>query len=89
MTGNTIPSNLQILGAGCHHFKTEHPTEAIAEGWGMLRHTTLHPSEWPARRWVRNKFNTLTLSWVLYDDDGGFLVIDEREAQYRLHKGGA
>lgn len=89
MPGNTVPSNIQCLGARCHAWKTAHPAEAVAEGWAMLRHTTLRPDEWPARRWVRNKFNTLTLSWVIYDDLGGFLVIDEREAFFRMRKGGA
>lgn len=89
MEGNTIPSAMQVLGAGCHKWRTEHPAEAVQEGWAMLRHTTLTPAEWPARRWVRNRFNTLTLSWVLYDDDGGFIVIDEREALFRMRKGGA
>jgi hypothetical protein len=90
LPGNTVASNLQCLGAGCHAWKTANPFEAVEEGWAVLKHTTLTPAEWPARRWVKKAVhNTLTLSWVLYDNEGGFLVIDQDEADYRLRKGGA
>lgn len=85
---NTVVSNLQLLGLGCHQWKTEHPDEALAEGWAVLRHTTLTAAEWPARRFMRNRLGLLVPVWVLYDDEGGVLEIDEREAFYRRRKGG-
>lgn len=85
---NTVPSNLQLLGAGCHNWKTEHPTDAILDGWAVPRHTTLTPAEWPARRRIRTRFGTTRLAWVLYDDHGGYLEIDDTEARYRMFKGG-
>jgi hypothetical protein len=88
MAGNTVASNLQCLGLLCHTWKTEHPEEALAEGWAVPRHTTLSPAEWPARRWVKTGYGTLRLSWVLYDDQGEWFEIDQREADYRRHKGG-
>lgn len=85
---NTVPSNLQLLGAGCHKWKTENPSDAILDGWAVPRHTTLTPAEWPARRQLRTRFGTVRTAWVLYDDEGGFIEIDEREARFRMFKGG-
>lgn len=83
---NTVPSNLQLLcgplspGGGCHLWKTEHPREAVAEGWAVPRHTLLTPAEWPARRWLSTETGTLSLRWVLYDDVGGWEPISDVEA---------
>ncbi|MCA0217948.1 MAG: hypothetical protein LCH43_11410 [Actinobacteria bacterium] len=88
MPGNTVASNLQCLGEACHEWKTQHPTEALEQGWAVLRHTTLSPAEWPARRWLRTFWGTYRLAWVLYDDEGGWVEIDDVEAAFRRRKGG-
>ena len=86
---NTVPSNLQCLGLACHLWKTEHPAEAVTEGWAVPRHTLLSPAEWPARRWVKTNLGTLRLAWVLYDDAGGWAEIDEIEALQRMGRSAA
>lgn len=87
--GNTVASNLQLLGLRCHQWKTEHPKDANAEGWGVPRNIgDLAPADIPARRWFRTWLNTHRLGWVLYDDLGGFTEIDEREAAFRREKAG-
>lgn len=89
MPGNTVASNLQLLGLGCHQWKTEHPKLAVAEGWGVPRFIgELAPADIPARRYIRTPFGTLRLAWVLYGDDGTVTEIDEREATYRRRKAG-
>ena len=80
---NTTPANLQLLcgpfspEGGCHKWKTEHPAEAYTEGWMVPRGQD--PAEWPARRWVSDR-----LDWVLYDNDGYWERITEREAWQRM-----
>lgn len=64
--GNTILVNLQCLGLQCHIWKTEHPKEALAEGWAVP--SWADPHEWPARRWLKSSLGTLRLGWVLYRD---------------------
>jgi hypothetical protein len=90
--GNTVPSNLQALCADCHRWKTEHSEAALTEGWAVLRHTTLNPDEWPARRWVEGRFGILRLAWVLYLDepDHGrmWFEIADIEAHFRLKAAG-
>jgi hypothetical protein len=86
--GNTVPSNLQVLGLRCHQWKTEHPKAAVAAGWSVPRHTALEPREWPARRWLPAPFGMVRLAWVLLDDSGGWIEIDEVEATFRRRKGG-
>lgn len=90
--GNTVPSNLQALCPTCHAWKTEHPDDAVAEGWAVLRHTTLTPAEWPARRWMESRFGTMHLGWVLYFDapEHGrmWLEIADIEAHYRRKAAG-
>lgn len=90
--GDWSPSNGQLLcgsgTTGCHGWRTTHPRDAVIEGWAVAGHSTLAPAEWPARRWVHTKWGTLRLSWVLLDDDGGWLEIDEREAVFRRRKAG-
>lgn len=88
MTGNTVASNLQVLGLACHLWKTEHPHHALADGWAVLRHTDMTPAEWPARRWFVTPYGTKRLGWVLYDDVGGFIEITDQEAQFRRRKAG-
>jgi hypothetical protein len=88
MQGNTVASNLIVLGAGCHAWKTNHPDEAIADGWAVARFTMLAPGDWPARRWLPTEHGTMKLGWVLFDNQGGFTVIDDLEAAYRRRKGG-
>jgi len=77
--GNTVASNLCLLGLGCHIWKTEHPADAIAEGWAVPRWAD--PARWPARRWFRS-VNGVTSreGWALYDDAGGITEITERQA---------
>lgn len=85
---NTTPANLQLLcgpfsaGGGCHQWKTEHPAEALADGWTVPR--SAGPSEWPARRFIRTGLGTLRPAWVLYLDDGTWVEIAEFEAHERM-----
>lgn len=82
MPGNTIASNLQALGLRCHVWKTEHPADALAEGWAVPRWA--NPHEWPARRWVPTSRGTVLAAWVIYDDAGGWVEIPETEAFQRM-----
>lgn len=82
--GWTVPSDLQCLGLGCHTWKTEHPEEAVAEGWAVPGWPRADWREWPARRWLKTERGTLRKSWVLYDDEGGWLEISETEARERM-----
>jgi hypothetical protein len=82
MVGNTVASNLQCLGLDCHIWKTEHPADALTEGWAVPRYAD--PAEWPARRWLPTEYGTLRLAWVLYGDDGRVTEINEREAMERM-----
>lgn len=90
---NTLPSNLIVLGSGCHQHATDHPAQALIDGWSVPRHTTLTPAEWPARRWLMTSYNTRRLAWVLLlnEPDNGrwWIEITEVEAAYRMKKGGA
>jgi hypothetical protein len=79
--GETVVSNLQLLGLGCHSWATEHPQSAIAEGYAAPGYA--EPSEWPARRWLPSPFG-LRLAWVLYSDDGGITEIQEIERLVRM-----
>lgn len=87
---NTVPSNLQLLcgpfspEGGCHKWKTEHPREAVAEGWAVPRWAD--PAEWPARRYFRNRWGVLRAGWALYADDGTVTEITEQEAFRRMGK---
>lgn len=80
--GNTVVSNLQCLGLLCHTWKTEHPADALADGWAVPRWAD--PAEWPARRYTRTQFGSLRPSWVLYGDDGSITEISETDAHKRL-----
>ena len=63
---NTVVSNLHLLGSsralggcGCHVWKSEHPREALEQGFAVPRWAD--PREWPAYRvWD---------GWVLYFDE--------------------
>lgn len=59
---NTVPSNLQLLGAafgcGCHKWKTENPAQALEEGFAVPRWA--RPEFWPAHRHG--------VGWVIYLD---------------------
>ena len=93
---NSIVSNLVVLGGtgttGCHGFVTAHSRDAIAQGWAMPRHTTIVPSEWPARRWLPTGYGTVRLAWVLYldaPDQGVWCVeISDAEASKRMSNAG-
>jgi hypothetical protein len=76
--GNTIVENLQCLCAKHHQWKTEHPRDALRDGWAVP--SWGDPTSWPARRWVRDRYNVLRKSWVIYDADGGWRVISIAEA---------
>lgn len=86
--GNTVVSNLQCLCVIHHKWKTEHPKDAIAEGWAVPGHPTADPSQWPARRWLRTAYGTRRLAWVLYTDDSGVTEITEEEAHSRMESMG-
>ena len=75
---NTVTSNLQLLCLVHHQWKSEHPEDALAEGWAVP--SWADPAEWPARRWVDVGYGVLRLVWCLYDDEGGIRVISEAEA---------
>ena len=85
--GRTVVSNLQVIGGtgttGCHGWITEHPEDAVAEGWAAPGYAT--PSEWPARRWLYGTAGLLRLAWVLYADDGGIAEIPEVEAMRLMY----
>lgn len=79
---NTVPSNLQCLGAaiggcGCHKWITEHPEDAIAEGFTVPRWA--RPELWPAYRFG--------VGWVIYDDDGGWREISQATADFIMNGG--
>ncbi|WP_284761552.1 HNH endonuclease signature motif containing protein [Curtobacterium sp. MEB011] len=81
--GNTVASNLQTLGLVCHQWKTEHPADALADGWAVPRWAD--PREWPARRWFRNTNGvTVRKGWCLYTNTGAVLEITEEEARQRM-----
>ena len=80
--GNTVVSNLNCLGLRCHIWKTEHPAQALADGWAVPRYAK--PSEWPARRWILTELGVLELCWVLYDDEGTWERITDSEAADRM-----
>jgi len=84
-SGNTVPSNLQTLGLSCHQWKTEHPRDAIRDGWAVPRWGD--PAEWPARRWLRQENGTVRAAWILYDDVGGWDEISASEARRRMEGG--
>lgn len=89
--GLTTPANLQILcgpangymgaprlGQGCHAWVTEHPREAVEDGWAVPGYAD--PHLWPARRWIPTDHGTLRIVWVLYSDLGTFEVITDAVA---------
>jgi hypothetical protein len=79
--GRTVLSNLQLLGLGCHQWKTEYPDLAIEDGWGVPGWAD--PAAFPASRWVEGDYGTWRLVAVLYADAGGWTEIDEDEAARR------
>jgi hypothetical protein len=84
--GNTVPSNLQVLGLRCHQWKTEHPDDALEQGWAVPSWGV--PAEWPARRWLPTEYGTVRLAWVLYTDAGGVDEITEADAMERMKGAG-
>lgn len=54
---------------GCHGWATQHPAEAVAEGWAVP--SWADPLVWPARRWLKSSFGTVRLAWVLYRNTPG------------------
>lgn len=81
--GNTTPANLQLLGLRCHQWKTEHPAEAIEEGWAVPGWAD--PLVWPARRWFKGWAGIVGLRWCLYDNQGGVHWITDEEAARRMN----
>jgi HNH endonuclease len=71
--GQTVVENLQLLGRKCHEWKTGHPTDANAEGWGVP--SWADPAMWPAARWFKGEHNIMSRGWVLYDREGNFREI--------------
>lgn len=80
--GNTVASNIQCLCRTHHQWKTEHPEEALADGYAVPRWAV--PSEFPARRWLRTFHGVLRAAWVLLDDHGSWVEIDADEAARRM-----
>lgn len=85
-SGNTVASNLQVLGLTCHQWKTEHPKQALEDGWAVPSWAS--PAEWPARRYVKTDAGTLRLAWCLLDDAGGVTEITEADALERMKGAG-
>lgn len=81
--GNTTAANLQLLGLRCHQWKTEHPKEALADGWAVPGWAD--PLVWPARRWRRTVHGMVRLGWCLYDNKGGVHWITDEEAARRMN----
>lgn len=88
--GAWSPENGQLLcgsgTTGCHGWVTEHPAQAILDGWAVPGWAD--PASWPARRWLSTPAGSLRLCWVLLGDDCSVMEISEDEAQ-RLMKGGS
>lgn len=84
--GLTVLSNLHLLGLGCHTWKTEHPKDAVDEGWAVPAYGD--PAEWPARRYFRSAYGMVRLSWVIYGDDGSVREISEQDARERMESMG-
>jgi hypothetical protein len=82
MPGNTLVCNLQLLCAGCHRWKTENPQDAKDQGYSVPRWAD--PREWPATRYLPSNVGTLRRAWVLYDNHGNWVEIDEAEALRRM-----
>lgn len=80
--GNTVASNLQVLGLRCHQWKTEHPKAALEEGWAVP--SWADPAEWPATRYLPTEYGTHRAAWVLYDDEGWFHEITDEDAYRRM-----
>jgi hypothetical protein len=59
---NTVPSNLQCVCHTCHQWITEHPREAMEQGFTVSRWAD--PASTPAWRFG--------VGWVIYDNDGGW-----------------
>lgn len=68
MVGNTTVENLQCLCPPCHGWKTDHPAEALEQGYACPRWA--RPELWPARRYGVD-------SWILYTADGGWDEISD------------
>lgn len=79
--GRTVVSNLQLLGLGCHVWKTEYPDLATEDGWSVPGWA--NPLTFPASRWVPTGMGTMRLAVVLYDDLGYWVEIDEDDAARR------
>lgn len=82
--GNTVVSNIQLLCVTHHQWKTEHPEEAIRDGWAVPSWPTVVPAEWPARRRMRGRYGVYVDVWVLYANDGTWRQISDEEARKRM-----
>jgi hypothetical protein len=85
--GNTVVCNLQVLGLRCHIWKTEHPKDALAEGWAVP--SWADPLVWPARRWETDLLGIARPVWVLYRNDGTWDRITDDDATRRMGGGPA
>ena len=83
--GRTVASNLHLLCAECHLWKTDHPVDAVHDGWGVPGWAD--PHVFPARRWLRTDVGTLRQAWVLYDDEGSWREISADQARRRQEGG--
>ena len=83
LSGNTVPANLQTLcgpgGNNCHQWKTDHPDDAITEGFARSRFETADPTTIPARRYIVGH----GLVWVLYGRGTDFAIIADDVAHAR------
>lgn len=82
--GLTTPANLQLLCLWDHKYLTEHPAEAVAEGWAVPGFA--QPELWPARRWRKGWGGIVGLQWCLYDNQGGVYWITDDEATRRMNR---
>lgn len=83
--GRTVASNLLLLCPTCHLWKTDHPVEAVQQGWAVPGWAD--PAEWPTRRYFRTEWGTYQAGWARLTDDGRVIRISDSEARRRMEGG--
>ncbi len=83
--GLTVVENLQVLCHTHHLWKTDHPKEAVAEGWACPGWA--EPAEWPARRMFLTDNGARILGWCFYLPNGRVQEISAETAARRMAGG--